>query len=156
MNIEIKISGETTDQTLVAILASIAVITGGKSESIATTVTKAAETVKEQTTTAAQLKARVAKEKSVADQVSEALAAAPVEAEEETAPETPQPAPTVKTAKSKYTLEVVRAEAIAVSKISNEKREEVKALIATHGGVKVTDLSADVYDAFMADLAKLK
>ncbi len=151
MNIEIKISGETTDQTLVAILASIAVITGGKAVSAAPVV-QAAETFIGGATVKAP--AKVAPKKSVADQVSQALDAAPVETPQiefaETAHDTSKPA------KSKYTLEVVRAEAIAISKKSDEKREEVKALIAKHGGVKVTDLSADVYDAFMADLAKLK
>jgi len=139
MNIEIKISGETTDQTLVAILASIAVITGGKAEGAAPVVV-IAETPKPSR--------KAAPKKSVEAQVTEALAEAPAVSE------TPTPEPTKPAATSKYTLEAVRAEAIDISK--KGKREEVKALIAQHGGEKVTDLGVDVYDAFMADLAKLK
>jgi hypothetical protein len=145
MNIEIKISGETTDQTLVAVLASIAAITGGKSEAAAPVIA-ATESFKASTKTAPK--------KSLAEKLSEALDAAPSTAETEFAETPPNPTMPAATSTSKYTLEAVRAEAISISKAG--KREEVKALIATHGGEKVTDLGVEVYDAFMADLAKLK
>lgn len=148
MNIEIKISGETTDAKFLEILVAISGISNrpATAPSVSLSTVKAIqEGIKENAAGVTMGTPTKAVPKKSVD-------AAPVETPKvefaETPPDTSAPA------KSKYTLEVVRAEAIAISKAG--KREEVKALIATHGGEKVTDLRADVYDAFMADLAKLK
>jgi hypothetical protein len=141
MNIEIKISGETTDAKFLAVLSAIVVAQGWEPE-----------IKSEQPTGNIKVSAKAAPKKSVADQVSEALEAAEPEATEETEPTKVETKP--EKAKSKYTLEQVRAEAVAISKAG--KREEVKALISEHGGEKVTDLDASVYDAFMTSLSTLK
>ena len=136
MQIEIKIVGESTDQTFASVLEAISVAMGNFKASAKTPQKEIAP-----------VKAEVVKETATEAVTSYEVAAASAEQEPEEAPAQPSKKQT------KHTLESVRAEAVSISKT---KRQEVKDLISKHGGVKVTDLSEDVYDAFMADLAKLK
>lgn len=140
MQIEIKISGDVSaDKKLVSLILALGAIVDGSIDLNGVPVAEQPKSVEEAPKPAA-------KKESVAKQVEKALAEAPVEVEQEV-----KEAPAKE---SKYSLEQVRAEAVAISKAG--KREEVKALIAKHGGEKVTDLDASVYEAFMADLATLK
>lgn len=149
MQIEIRIVGDTaTDKTFVGLLLAIGAIADG-----AVDVTRLSEkTVAEAPSAPAKDEEKpqpkqTTKKPTVEQQVKEALNAAEPEPVNETN-ETEQ------AKQSSYTLEAVRAEAVAISK--SGKREKVVELIQKHGGEKVTDLDASVYDAFMTDLAILK
>lgn len=144
MQIEIKISGDVSaDKKLVSLILALGAIVDGSIDLNGMPASDQPKAVE-----AAQKPAP--KKEPIAKQVEKALAEAPVvtftEVEQEVKETTKK--------ESKHSLEQVRAEAVAISK--SGKREEVKALIAKHGGEKVTDLDASVYEAFMADLATLK
>lgn len=144
MQIEIKISGDpSADSKLVSLLLALGAIVDGSIDLNGVPASDQPKAVESAPKPAP-------KKEPIAKQVEKALAEAPAEALEEKAEEVKE-APKKE---SKYSLEQVRAEAVAISKAG--KREEVKALIAKHGGEKVTDLDASVYEAFMADLATLK
>lgn len=149
MQIEIKIVGDTaTDKVFTGLLLALGAIADGSVDVTGLSKHTAPVVTEEKP----QPKQTASKKQSVEQQVKEALETAVPETETKNTAKEEPPIALIKT--SSFTLEAVRAEAVAISK--SGKREEVKALITKHGGEKVTDLDVSVYDAFMSDLADLK